>query len=216
MYKAIIFDMDGTVLDTLDGLTVSLNHILHHFKLEEKTRQQVRNYLGYGYIGLFRQAVPGLPEEQLAPLIDAFKVYYGSQCCALSKPYDGIIPALEQLQELGFKTAIVSNKGHGAVSELHNAFFDGIVSFSMGESEHYRKKPAPDMLWEALKRLDCAPEDAVYIGDSEVDRKTAAAAGMDCVLVSWGFRDKSMLKTLDPTALVDTPQELLSFFSKRN
>lgn len=212
MYKAILFDMDGTVLDTLEGLTLSLNHILHQFSLPEKTPAQVREYLGYGYIGLFRQAIPDKKPEELAPMIAAFKNYYGTQCCTHSKPYAGILPLLKALQSKGYKIAIVSNKGAGAVEELHNAFFDGIVSFSMGESEHYRKKPAPDMLWEALKRIGCAREDAIYVGDSEVDSKTASAAGIDCALVTWGFRDKDFLEPLPHKYMTDTPEELGKLF----
>ena len=107
---------------------------------------------------------------------------------------------------------IVSNKGQGAVSELHDEYFKDFVDFSLGETPMYRKKPAPDMVWEALKRLGCAKEDAIYVGDSEVDKQTADNAGLDAALVTWGFRDRDFLKSLQPTYLIDTREELGALF----
>ncbi len=168
--KAIIFDMDGTVLDTLDELTTSLNHI---FQLH----QEVRTCLGYGYEGLIARAAAGVPAAQQAVLTEEFKSYYSSHCQGNTHPYTGILDVLSQLRQAGYGTAIVSNKGQAAVSALHDEFFKDLVDFSMGESPAYKKKPAPDMVWEALKRLGCSKEDAVYVGDSEVDKLTADHAG---------------------------------------
>lgn len=213
-YKAIIFDMDGTVLDTLDELTASLNHVFSHYSLPPKTKSQVRTYLGYGYVGLIRQAAPEASPALQAELQEAFKNYYGSHCQGRTYPYAGILDLLRQLREAGYKTAIVSNKGQAAVTELHNEFFAGLVQFSMGESANYQKKPEPDMLWEALKRLGCDCNAAIYIGDSEVDKKTADNAGLGSILVTWGFRDKPLLESLHPDYLVSTPQELSQLFLK--
>jgi len=212
-YKAIIFDLDGTVLDTLQDLTSSLNHIFQLHELPEKTAAQVRTYLGYGYIGLMERAVPkDSPQALLEQLVQEFKTYYVDHCLIHTKPYDQIIGVIKTLRDRGYLTAVVSNKGQAAVSELDDNFFEGAVTFSIGESEKYHKKPAPDMIWEALKRLSTAPEDAIYIGDSEVDKETADNAHLDSVLVTWGFRDKPFLQSLHPTYLAERPDDLLRIF----
>lgn len=210
--KAIIFDMDGTVLDTLDELTTSLNHIFQLHHLPPKTAQEVRRCLGYGYEGLIERAAADAPAAQKAVLTEEFKSYYSSHCQGHTHPYTGILDVLSQLRQAGYRTAIVSNKGQAAVSSLHDEFFKNLVDFSMGESPAYKKKPAPDMVWEALKRLGCSKEDAVYVGDSEVDKLTADHAGLTSVLVSWGFRDKPFLESLHPDYLVDSRQELADLF----
>ncbi len=210
--KAIIFDMDGTVLDTLDELTTSLNHIFQLHQLPPKTAQEVRCCLGYGYEGLIERAAADAPAAQKAVLTEEFKSYYSSHCQGHTHPYTGILNVLSQLRQAGYRTAIVSNKGQAAVSALHDEFFKDLVDFSMGESPAYKKKPAPDMVWEALKRLGCSKEDAVYVGDSEVDKLTADHAGLTSVLVSWGFRDKPFLESLHPDYLVDSRQELADLF----
>lgn len=211
-YKAIIFDMDGTVLDTLDELTSSLNHIFALHQLAPKSAQDVRACLGYGYVGLIERAAPHADETLKAQLTDEFKSYYGSHCQGHTHPYDGITDVLLQLRKAGYATAIVSNKGQQAVSSLHDEFFQDLVDFSLGESPAFEKKPAPDMVWEALRRLDCAAADAVYVGDSEVDKLTADHAGLTSVLVTWGFRDKPFLEGLHPDYIVDSRQELADLF----
>ncbi|MCH4179201.1 MAG: HAD-IA family hydrolase [Megasphaera sp.] len=212
-YKAIIFDMDGTVLNTLDELTHSLNLIFQRHSLPEKTTRQVRACLGYGYVGLIKRAAAGTSPELQHELTDEFRTYYSTHCRGTTFPYDGILDMLKRLRQAGYKMAVVSNKGQTAVSELHDDFFAGLVDFSMGESPLYRKKPTPDMVWESLKRLGVSKNDAVYIGDSEVDRQTASNAGLDSVLVTWGFRDKSFLETLHPDYLVDSVSELTALFT---
>lgn len=211
-YKAIIFDMDGTVLNTLDELTHSLNYVFQCHHLPVKTELEVRKCLGYGYTGLIERAAGNITPALQDRLVNEFRTYYGAHCQGNTFPYDGILPMLEQLHHAEYKMAIVSNKGQVAVTELHDEFFQGLVDFSMGESLKYRKKPAPDMVWEALKRLGVSKSDAIYIGDSEVDRKTAANAGLDSILVTWGFRDKPFLETLDAKYLVSSVSELTSLF----
>lgn len=205
--------MDGTVLNTLDELTNSLNHVFHRYNLSEKTETQVRPCLGYGYSGLIERAAgPEASPELKDNLLREFQTYYSTHCQGNTHPYTGICAALSSLQKGGYKMAIVSNKGQAAVTGLHDAFFKNLVAFSMGESPLYNKKPAPDMVWEALKRLGCAKEDAIYIGDSEVDKKTADNAFLDSVLVTWGFRNKPFLETLHPDYLIQSPDELTKLF----
>lgn len=211
-YKAVIFDMDGTVLDTLSELTHSLNHIFRLHHLPELPSQKVRLCLGYGYTGLIERAVPSVPAETQALLAEEFKQYYSIHCQGNTHPYNGVTDMLSALRQGGYKTAIVSNKGQGAVSLLHDEFFHNLVDFSLGESPQYRKKPAPDMIEKALDLLGCRPEQAAYVGDSEVDKETADNAGLTSVLVTWGFRDSSFLETLHPDYLVHSCQELARLF----
>lgn len=211
-YKAIVFDMDGTVLDTLDELTKSLNYVFARHGLPALTQDAIRPCLGFGYDGFIDKAAPDAPESLRRTMTDEFIAYYSAHCQTTTFPYAGIPQVLGRLKAAGYHLAIVSNKGQGAVSELHDEYFKDYVDFSLGETPMYRKKPAPDMVWEALKRLGCAKDDAIYVGDSEVDKETADNAGLDAVLVTWGFRDRDFLESLQPTYLIDTREELGELF----
>lgn len=210
-YKAIVFDMDGTVLDTLDELTKSLNYVFARHGLPALTQDAIRPCLGFGYDGFIDKAAPDAPEPLRRTMTEEFIAYYSAHCQTIF-PYDGIPQVLGRLKAAGYHMAIVSNKGQGAVSELHDEYFKDYVDFSLGETPMYRKKPAPDMVWEALKRLGCAKDDAIYVGDSEVDKETADNAGLDAALVTWGFRDRDFLESLQPTYLIDTREELGELF----
>lgn len=211
-YKAIVFDMDGTVLDTLDELTKSLNYVFARHGLSALTQDAIRPCLGFGYDGFIDKAAPDAPEPLRRTMTEEFIAYYSAHCQTTTFPYAGIPQVLGRLKAAGYHMAIVSNKGQGAVSELHDEYFKDYVDFSLGETPMYRKKPAPDMVWEALKRLGCAKDDAIYVGDSEVDKETADNAGLDAALVTWGFRDRDFLESLQPTYLIDTREELGELF----
>lgn len=211
-YKAIVFDMDGTVLDTLDELTKSLNYVFARHGLPALTQDAIRPCLGFGYDGFIDKAAPDAPELLRRTMTEEFIAYYSAHCQTTTFPYAGIPQVLGRLKAAGYHMAIVSNKGQGAVSELHDEYFKDYVDFSLGETPMYRKKPAPDMVWEALKRLGCAKDDAIYVGDSEVDKETADNAGLDAALVTWGFRDRDFLESLQPTYLIDTRKELGELF----
>ena len=211
-YKAIVFDMDGTVLDTLDELTKSLNYVFARHGLPALTQDAIRPCLGFGYDGFIDKAAPDAPEPLRRTMTEEFIAYYSAHGQTTTFPYDGIPQVLGRLKAAGYHMAIVSNKGQGAVSELHDEYFKDYVDFSLGETPMYRKKPAPDMVWEALKRLGCAKDDAIYVGDSEVDKETADNAGLDAALVTWGFRDRDFLESLQPTYLIDTREELGELF----
>ena len=211
-YKAIVFDMDGTVLDTLDELTKSLNYVFARHGLPALTQDAIRPCLGFGYDGFIDKAAPDAPEPLRRTMTEEFIAYYSAHCQTTTFPYAGIPQVLGRLKAAGYHMAIVSNKGQGAVSELHDEYFKDYVDFSLGETPMYRKKPAPDMVWEALKRLGCAKDDAIYVGDSEVDKETADNAGLDAALVTWGFRDRDFLESLQPTYLIDTREVLGELF----
>ena len=176
------------------------------------TQKAIRPCLGFGYDGFIDKAAPQAPEALRRTMTKEFIAYYSARCQTTTFPYPGIPQVLGRLKAAGYHMAIVSNKGQGAVSELHDEYFKDFVDFSLGETPMYRKKPAPDMVWEALKRLGCAKEDAIYVGDSEVDKQTADNAGLDAALVTWGFRDRDFLKSLQPTYLIDTREELGALF----
>ena len=211
-YKAIVFDMDGTVLDTLDELTKRLNYVFARHGLPALTQDAIRPCLGFGYDGFIDKAAPDAPEPLRRTMTEEFIAYYSAHCQTTTFPYAGIPQVLGRLKAAGYHMAIVSNKGQGAVSELHDEYFKDYVDFSLGETPMYRKKPAPDMVWEALKRLGCAKDDAIYVGDSEVDKETADNAGLDAALVTWGCRDRDFLESLQPTYLIDTREELGELF----
>ena len=209
-YKAVLFDMDGTVLDTLTDLTDSLSAVFKSRGLPVLTREKVRANLGYGYSGLMKSLAPDASEEERARMAEDFKQDYAIRCRRHTCPYDGIPEALQYLKSKGYRLAVVSNKGQEAVTTLHNKFFRNYAEFSLGETSAIPKKPDPQMLLEALRRFNLTPAEAVYVGDSEVDFQTAQNAGTDVILVTWGFRDKDFLARLKPTFLINRPSELTS------
>ena len=195
MYKGVIFDLDGTLLDTLDDLADSLNHVLAEFDQPVKTREQVRMFVGNGLRKLMERALEGGLDHPLYDVIfQRFTDYYKVHCNDKTALYPGIMSLLEDLKQRGIRTAIVSNKGDFAVQELQKIYFNGLIDVAIGEKEGIRKKPAADMVYESVRLLNLRKEDCVYVGDSEVDVETAFNADMDVISVSWGFREIEILK----------------------
>lgn len=214
-YKTAVFDLDGTLLNTLKDLSDSVNHVLKEFSYPAVPEIKIRSYLGNGIKQLLLLSLPdGISEEKFERVYNAFMPYYIAHCNDTTKPYDGIEDTLKILKERGIKMAIVSNKNYVACEELKNKYFSRLIDVAIGENESagIRKKPAPDTVNEALRRLNAEKSSSVYIGDSEVDKMTADNAGMDCISVSWGFRDKELLNKLGSKALIDKAEELLKFF----
>lgn len=208
-YKLAIFDMDGTILDTLEDLESSLNFALTEAGCPARKREDVRRFLGNGMQRLIELAVPpDCPEEKKTKILERFKEHYKIHCADRTKPYDGITELLQDLRESGCRTAVVSNKGDFAVQELNQQYFAGLMDCAIGEKEGVRKKPAPDSVNEVLRELQIGQQDAVYIGDSEVDIETAKNAGMDCIIVSWGFRERDFLIAQGAELIVDSAEEL--------
>ncbi len=211
MYSTIIFDLDGTLLDTLDDLANSVNAALAACGLKKRSREEVRSFVGNGIAKLMERATgdvsPAIRERALA----CFKEHYGAHCEDKTKPYEGIIELLKECRARGIKTAVVSNKADFAVQRLVRTYFDGLLMAAVGENEEggVRKKPAPDSLFAVMKALSATPEETVYVGDSEVDIQTAQNAGVDCISVTWGFKDREFLLQNGGTRLVDTPKEVL-------
>lgn len=208
--NTIVFDLDGTLLDTLADLSNSVNFALTTNGYPKRSVHEIRSFLGNGIANLMRRSVPANTlESDFEKAFLTFRKHYVEHCLDLTQPYDGIMPLLKELKSRGIKMAIVSNKLHPAVQELNNRFFSQYIYSAVGESKTVRRKPNPDAVNAALKELGSCKEEAIYVGDSEVDLATANNAGMACVCVTWGFRDRVFLENLHPQYLINQPLELL-------
>lgn len=211
-YKTIIFDLDGTLLNTLDDLTGSVNFALRKCGMPERTIDEVRRFIGNGVRMLMKRSVPqGTDDERYREAYNAFTAHYAENSRNLTAPYDGICELLKNLKTQGYKLAIVSNKIDFAVKDLRDEFFDGIIDVAIGDSDDTANKPAPDMVFKAVKELDADIESCVYVGDTDVDLETAANSGMDCITVSWGFRSRAELEGYGSEMIADTPTDIMKF-----
>ncbi len=211
-YQLAIFDLDGTLLNTLEDLADSANYVMKAFGYPERTVEEIRNFVGNGIRKLLERSAPeGTPAEEIDRMFETFITYYKEHCADKTKPYDGIMELLEKLQRQGLKLAVVSNKADYAVKALCEQYFPSCFNEAVGERAGIARKPAPDTVNEVLKNLQIDKSQAVYIGDSEVDVKTAQNAEMDCIAVDWGFRDTEVLKMAGAETIVSTPEELLRY-----
>lgn len=210
-FETAIFDLDGTLLDTLDDLMNSANFAMREHGFPERERNEIRQFVGNGVGMLIKRAVPaGTDIEPEEECLDVFRKHYSEHKEDNTAPYDGIIPALLKLKEAGIKTAVVSNKFDKAVKELCKPFFGDLIPVCIGERENVRRKPCPDSVFEALKELGTKKETAIYIGDSDTDVLTAKNAGLPCIGVTWGFRDRDVLEKAGADYIIDNPEELLT------
>lgn len=211
--NAVIFDLDGTLLNTLEDLTESTNFALSAFGYSIKTVSEVNSYVGNGVAKLIERAIPeGKNNKDFEPCLNMFKYHYSNNMQNLTKPYEGIVELLKSLKERGIKTAVVSNKFDAAVKGLTEKYFKGLIDISIGENEAegISKKPAPDMVIKAIEELKTDRASVIYVGDSDTDILTAKNTGISCVSVSWGFRTKEFLKQNGASTIIDTPSELLN------
>lgn len=214
-YKLAVFDMDGTILYTLQDIVDSMNRALRKNNLPETTLKDMRVYIGNGIMNEVRRSVPeNASEETIQKVFRDFNEDYAKHCSDTTKPYEGISELLKDLREMGILTAVVSNKGDYAVQELMKQYFDGLFDAGVGEKEGIERKPAPDTVYAVLDALKIDKDEAVYIGDSEVDIDTAKNARMDCILVSWGYRDKPDMYAKGASRIVDTMDELKEEITK--
>lgn len=217
MHNTIIFDLDGTLLDTLDDLTTAVNYALRKHYLPKRSKDEVRQFLGNGMERLIELSVPkGKKTKNFKTILQDFKAYYLVNAITKTAPYPGIMDMLNTLKQKGFKLAIVSNKGYQAVSFLREYFFNETIDVAIGEKEGIRKKPFPDTVYEALSVLNEEKQNAYYVGDSEVDILTAKNAGMQCLSVSWGFRTKEELQFYDSDLIFDNPSDILNYIVDNN
>ena len=213
MYETIVFDLDGTLLNTLDDLADATNAALTACGLKTRTIDEVRAFVGNGVAKLIERAVGAEYQHLTANVLAEFKAYYAVHCADKTAPYAGVLPLLQTLKKKGIKTAVLSNKPDFAVKSLAESYFYGLLLEAVGENEAagIRKKPAPDALFTVMDGLSADPKTTVYVGDSEVDIQTAKNAGVDCICVTWGFRDKAFLQEQGGVCFVDTPEEILQF-----
>lgn len=208
-YKLAIFDMDGTILNTIDDLAASLNAVLEKSGFPTRTMDEVISFVGDGLRTLIERGVPdGSDSETVDRVLADFKAYYAVHCADRTAPYDGIIELMKNLRTNGCMTAVVSNKVDDAVQELCKKYFDGLFDYAVGERSGILRKPAPDSVNEVLEKLNVSRENAVYIGDSEVDIKTAENAGMDSIIVEWGFRERDFLLKKGAKTIVSAAKEI--------
>ena len=209
-FDTYIFDLDGTLLYTLDDLTASTNHAMRAYGMAEHTTEEVRMMVGNGIRKLIERAVPGGTGNPLYENVyKTFINHYLEHSLDTTRPYPGIMEMLDALKAKGRRMAVVSNKYCKATEHLCRTFFGEYISVAIGESADIRKKPAPDTVLEALRRLGVSKEGAVYVGDSEVDIATARNCSLPCISVLWGFRDKDFLVKNGGTTFAESPEEIL-------
>lgn len=212
-YHTYIFDLDGTLLDTLDDLASAVNYALRTYGMPEHSRDAIRRFVGNGVRMLMIRAVPdGEQNPKFEEVFENFRKYYMQHSLDTTRPYDGISEMLAALRQRGCRLAVVSNKFDTATKELCKYFFPNTIEVAVGEheAEGIRKKPAPDTVIEALSQLGVSSKNAVYVGDSDVDLETARNAALPCISVLWGFRDRGFLLAHGATTFITSPKELYS------
>lgn len=211
-YKTYIFDLDGTLLDTLLDLANAVNYSMRMMNYPERTVEEVRNFIGNGVRVLIRRAVPeGTSDENYEKAYNRFREYYNSHLADCTVPYDGIMNVIDTLCQAGCKTAVVSNKSHDSAQQVVKHFFGDRFNMVVGKMERFPTKPNPDSVLYVIDELGADKESCVYIGDSEVDVQTAHNAGLPCIGVTWGNRDRQELESNSAEFIAETPQEILNF-----
>ena len=213
-YTTVLFDLDGTLLDTLDDLTDAVNRSLVRYGLPTREKREVRAFLGNGAKYLMEHAAPGMEAERFDKMLVEYKADYDANCVVKTAPYPGIEALLHALRARGVKTGIISNKPDSAVQPLYETFFADTMDIAVGEREGIRRKPAPDTVLSAMERLGAAAGETLYVGDTEVDLETARRAGVDCAAVTWGFRDPDQLVAAGAERLFDTADALCAYLTE--
>ncbi len=209
MKTAILFDLDGTLLDTLTDLEESLNQALSAFGAPKRTREEVRRFVGNGLPKLVERALPnGTAHPHYEEILAETRRIYKENSCNHTAPYEGILPMLQTLHAIGFAMGVVSNKPDAEVKRLCNHFFGRMISVAIGANDMRANKPAPDNLLAAMAEMGVSPAGAVYVGDSEVDIETARNTKLPCISVLWGFRDLAVLDAHGAVYCVRSPEEL--------
>lgn len=213
-YNTLLFDLDGTLLDTLYDLYAATNHALAAHGYPERSMDEVRMFVGNGVKKLIDRAVPdGTDAETAAAVLADFRTYYAAHSRDHTAPYPGILLSLKALHDKGWKMAVISNKFDAAVKTLNRDFFSAFISVAIGDMEGRRKKPAPDSLYAAMEELGVRADTCIYIGDSDVDIETAKNASIPCIGCAWGFRGRTFLREhgLPDDMILDDPAMLYAF-----
>ncbi|WP_227017870.1 HAD family hydrolase [Sinanaerobacter chloroacetimidivorans] len=214
-YDTVIFDLDGTLLNTLDDLADSVNTVLEQEGYMTRNLEEIRAFVGHGVKNLMEKSLPAETcEDEILRCLSSFRDYYLKNMLCKTRPYDGIEELLKSLKEKGIKTAVVSNKLDAATKEMCSFFFHGLINVAVGDMEGRKKKPAPDSVFEVLKQLDSKKEHTIFVGDSNTDVQTAKNAGLICVGVTWGFRSKEVLEEEGADYIIDRPEEFADLFRR--
>ena len=212
--KVIIFDLDGTLLNTLDDLADSTNFALSEFNYPTRSKEEIRTFVGNGVAKLIERAIPdGKHNPNFNKCLEIFKQHYSINKYNKTAPYNDIINLLTELKEKNYKIAVVSNKFDLAVKELCQKYFPNLIDIAIGENEAagINKKPAPDTINLVLEQLELTSNQAIYVGDSDVDILTAKNSNMPCISVTWGFRDKEFLLENDAKIIINNPKEIIDY-----
>ena len=216
-YTTIVFDCDGTLLDTLTDLRNAVNYVLCAHDLPERSVPEVKAALGNGVAHLMRQSLPdSISEAEFNTYLDEFKAYYGEHLQDYTAPYPGMLDVLDTLRAKGYKLAIVSNKIQEGITPLNKEYFGDRLPVAIGERPGLQRKPAPDMVLQALKELGSTQDESIYIGDSEVDVATAKNSGLLCIGVTWGFRDEQLHKDLGVKYIARKAEDIVTIIEALN
>lgn len=211
-YRTILFDLDGTLLDSLEDLRDSVNTVLGRHGYPERSLEEIRRFVGNGAQNLIRRALPeGSSEEEIKERLKEYSAYYLMHSRIKTRPYEGIPELLKELSGRGIRMGVVSNKGEETVKELCEGYFPGYIAAAVGDRPGFRRKPAPDNIRRAMELLGAETDTVLYVGDSEVDIETAGNCGLRSVLVSWGFRERELLLKKGAQTVIDRPSELLDW-----
>ncbi len=217
MNDTILFDLDGTLLNTLEDIADGVNHALRKMNFPERSQEEVRQFVGNGVVMLIKRAVPdGTSEELINTCLQYNKEYYSTHVNEKTRPYDGIMALLKELKAKGYKVGVVSNKYDSAVKDLCHLYFSDYVTASVGNRTGVPTKPAPDCVYSAIQELGSSIDNTVFVGDSDVDVHTAHNAGLPCIGVSWGFRGRDFLEREGADIVIDDPSELLAILASEN
>lgn len=214
MIKAILFDLDGTLLDTLDDLANSVNYALEFSGLSKRSREEIRRFVGNGVQTLMKRALPETHKEDSKAkqiMLEAFSTHYEVHSNDLTAPYYGILEMLETLSLSSYRLAVLSNKPHEALVDLCHKHFNNQFEKVYGAREGVPKKPSSIPLLSLIEEMGLSPQEVIYVGDSEVDIETAKNANVEIIAVNWGFRDDGDLKALAPDKIVSHPDEIVAY-----
>lgn len=214
MKRAVIFDLDGTLLNTLEDLTDSTNYALSKFSYPPHSIEEVRGFVGNGVAKLIERSIPfGIENPNYTACVDIFKQHYQENMYNKTMPYDGIVDMLKKIKLRDYKIAVTSNKFDMAVKQLCKKYFENLIDFAIGENTAVgiNKKPSPDMITKVLQKFNLNSEQTLYVGDSEVDLMTAHNANIPCISVLWGFKDRDFLIKNGAKILIDVPDEIFKY-----
>lgn len=217
MIKAVIFDLDGTLLNTIDDLTDSTNFALSNFNYPRKSIMEIKNFVGNGVEKLIERAIPmGKENKNFNACLKLFTIHYSQNNCNKTCPYNGILDLLTQLNQNNIKIGILSNKYDNAVKNLCKKYFSKTFDIAQGETDKIKRKPCADGVLNIISEFNLKKNEVIFVGDSEVDIQTAKNAGIDCLSVLWGFKDKDFLIKNNAIHLISKPSEILDYINKEN